>query len=147
MLRLAGANVWRVGFNAGDRAFWFQSKSFIPYTGTTDDWPARFAALIDEKYITDIVIYGDTRGIHATAIAHARCIGLRVHVFEEGYMRPYWVTSERGGANGHSRLMDMTIPQMRKVLENYDMDTPVPPAKWGALSLVCDVPKRRFQTF
>ncbi|MDQ7070851.1 MAG: capsular biosynthesis protein [Rhodobacterales bacterium] len=131
MLRLAGADVWRVGFNAGDRAFWFHPKSFIPYTGTTDDWPARFAALIDEKSITDIVIYGDTRGIHATAIAHARKIGLRVHVFEEGYMRPYWVTYERGGANGHSRLMDMTIPQMRKVLENYDMDTPVPPAKWG----------------
>ena len=30
MLRLTGAQVWRVGFNAGDRAFWFHPKSFIP---------------------------------------------------------------------------------------------------------------------
>jgi capsular polysaccharide export protein len=28
--------------------------------------------------------------------------GITVHVFEEGYIRPYWVTYERGGANGNS---------------------------------------------
>lgn len=27
MLRVAGARVWRVGFNAGDRAFWFDPDS------------------------------------------------------------------------------------------------------------------------
>ena len=27
MLREAGATVWRVGFNAGDRAFWVQPRS------------------------------------------------------------------------------------------------------------------------
>jgi hypothetical protein len=29
--------------------------------------------------------------------------GITVHVFEEGYLRPYWVTYERGGANGTPR--------------------------------------------
>ena len=27
MLRAAGSTVWRVGFNAGDRAFWFHAGS------------------------------------------------------------------------------------------------------------------------
>ncbi len=131
MLRLTGAQVWRVGFNAGDRAFWFDPASYIPYRGTAEAWPDRFAALVAEKGVTDIVLYGDTRAIHASAIARARDLGLTVHVFEEGYLRPYWVTYERGGANGHSRLMGMDIAMMRKTLAQSDMDTPVPPAHWG----------------
>ena len=97
MLRAAGAQTWRVGFNAGDRAFWFTPSTYIPYRGTAEDWPDTFKALIADKQITDIVLYGDTRPIHAEAVEAAKAAGLTVHVFEEGYMRPYWVTYERGG--------------------------------------------------
>ena len=131
MLRRAGAEVWRVGFNAGDRAFWFHSPSYIPYRGTVADWPATFADLLDAKNITDIVLYGDTRPIHAEAVAEAKRRGITVHVFEEGYMRPYWVTYERGGSNGNSRLMEMTIPQMQAALARSDMEAPLPPGHWG----------------
>ncbi|MBL4812965.1 MAG: capsule biosynthesis protein CapA [Rhodobacteraceae bacterium] len=131
MLRKAGAQVWRVGFNAGDRAFWFGAEGYLPYQGTPEDWPATFAQLITDHKITDIVLYGDTRPIHASAIEAARAAGLRIHVFEEGYMRPWWVTYERGGANGHSRLMDMSVDQMSKALENSDLDIQEPPSHWG----------------
>ncbi|NUH64820.1 capsular biosynthesis protein [Sulfitobacter sp. S0837] len=131
MLRRAGAEVWRVGFNAGDRAFWFHPATYIPYRGTVADWPATFVALLDEKQITDIVLYGDTRPIHAEAVAEAKRRGITVHVFEEGYMRPYWVTYERGGSNGNSRLMEMTIPQMQAALARSDMEAPLPPGHWG----------------
>lgn len=131
MLRRTGAEVWRVGFNAGDRAFWFDRDSFIAYRGTPDGWAARFAGLVEEKSVTDIVLYGDVRPIHAEAITAARSRGLTIHVFEEGYMRPYWVTYERNGSNGHSRLMDMTVAQMRTALERSDMEAPLPPANWG----------------
>ena len=56
------------------------------------------------------------------AIAVAQEVGLTVHVFEEGYLRPSWITYERGGSNGHSRLMQMTVPQMQKALEQLDME-------------------------
>lgn len=46
-------------------------------------------------------------------------------------MRPYWVTYERGGTNGHSRLMDMTIPEMQKALALSDLEVPTPPSHWG----------------
>ncbi len=130
MLAHAGAQVWRVGFNRGDRAFW-PTDNFIPYRGTLEDWPATFAALIATQDITDIVLYGDTRPIHAHAVRIARAAGLTIHVFEEGYLRPYWVTYERGGSNGHSRLMDTSVPQMQAALAQLDMDLPDAPARWG----------------
>ncbi len=131
MLRAAGAQVWRVGFNAGDRAFWFGAPGYIAYRGTPEDWPDTFAALLTEHRITDIVLYGDTRPVHATAVATAKAAGLRVHVFEEGYLRPYWVTYERDGSNGNSRLMDMSVADMKRALELSDLDVPEPPAQWG----------------
>ncbi|ASM73318.1 MULTISPECIES: capsule biosynthesis protein [Roseobacteraceae] len=131
MLRRADATVCRVGFNAGDRAFWFHPSSYIPYRGTAGDWPQTFADLCAARNITDIVLYGDTRPIHASAVAEAKRRGITVHVFEEGYMRPYWVTYERGGTNGNSRLMGMSIAQMQKALAMSDMEAPLPPAHWG----------------
>ena len=131
MLRTAGAQVWRVGFNAGDRAFWFHSDSYISYEEPHENWPDRFDEIIKDKDITDLVLYGDTRFIHATAVKRAKAAGLTVHVFEEGYLRPYWVTYERDGTNGHSRLMDMDVKSMRKTLANTEIITPEAPSHWG----------------
>ncbi|MBO9452160.1 capsular biosynthesis protein [Tropicibacter sp. R16_0] len=131
MLRAAGVEVWRVGFNAGDRAFWFHPKSYIPYRGSPDEWSDTFTQLLDARGVTDIVLYGDTRPIHAKAVEIAKARGLTVHVFEEGYMRPYWVTYERDGSNGNSRLMDMSIAEMQTALELSDMEAPLPPSHWG----------------
>ncbi len=131
MLRRTGAQVYRVGVNAGDQAFWFHRSSYLPYTGTVDDWPDAFRRICTERRVTDIVLYGDTRPIHAEAIADAKRQGLTVHVFEEGYMRPYWVTYERDGSNGHSRLMEMSIAEMQTALAQSDMEAPLPPASWG----------------
>jgi capsular polysaccharide export protein len=131
MLARAGADVARVGFNRGDRAFWPDAATFIPYRGTQEDWPAAFAALIADRRITDIVLYGDTRPIHAQAVRIARDKGVTVHVFEEGYLRPHWVTYERGGSNGHSRLMTLTLRDMQDALAQSDMDLPDAPARWG----------------
>ncbi len=131
LLQTAGAEVWRVGFNRGDRAFWPMSASFLPYKGRSEDWPAAFRLILAQRNITDIVLYGDTRPIHAEAIRAARDVGVVVHVFEEGYLRPYWVTYERGGSNGNSRLMQMGVPAMQKALETLDMELPDAPARWG----------------
>ncbi len=131
MLRQAGADVWRVGFNAGDEAFWFHKPSYVAYKGAPEEWAQTFIDLCQTRKVTDVVLYGDTRPIHAKAVAEAKRLGLTVHVFEEGYMRPYWVTYERDGSNGHSRLMRMGISQMRAALAQSDMEAPLPPAHWG----------------
>jgi capsular polysaccharide export protein len=69
MLRMAGAQVWRVGFNMGDRVFWPDTASYIPWRDTPEDVAADCADLLDRHGITDLVLYGDTRPIHAQAVA------------------------------------------------------------------------------
>ena len=131
MLGASGARVWRVGFNRGDQAFWRDPASYIAFDETAEAWPARIAGIFSEKSITDLVLYGDTRPIHAQAIAAARAADIRVHVFEEGYLRPYWVSYERGGSNGNSRLMQMSVADMRHALQDAELDLPEAPARWG----------------
>ena len=64
MLETAGAEVWRVGFNRGDEVFWGR-EGYLPYTGQPEDWPAACADHLDRLAITDLVLYGDARPIHA----------------------------------------------------------------------------------
>lgn len=131
MLRAAGARVVRVGFNRGDEAFWSDRASYVAFTDPLDAWPGRVAELFAEHGVTDLVLYGDTRPVHALAIAEARRRGITVHVFEEGYLRPYWVTYERGGSNGNSRLMQLPVARMREILAGADFDNVEAPAHWG----------------
>jgi capsular polysaccharide export protein len=133
MLTRAGAEVWRVGFTMGDRVFWHDGARYIAWRDSPEAWEREAPALLERMGITDLVLYGDTRPIHAVAVAAARARGLTVHVFEEGYLRPYWVTYERGGSNGHSRLMGMTLDQMRAALAHAHDDIPDAPAVWGDL--------------
>jgi len=51
-----------------------------------------------------VILFGDCRPYHRVAVDLARARGIAVHVFEEGYFRPDWITLERDGTNGHSRL-------------------------------------------
>lgn len=131
MLRAAGAQVWRVGFNAGDQMFWRDRGSYIPYLGEPALWPSAFTELIQDRNVTDIVLYGDTRPIHAQAVRIAKERGLTVHVFEEGYLRPWWVTYERNGSNGNSRLMELDVAGMQAALAQSEGPTPPPPSHWG----------------
>ncbi|WP_240320744.1 capsule biosynthesis protein [Sphingomonas crusticola] len=102
-LAAAGNGVHRVNFNGGDKLYW-QLPGAIDYRGTLDKWPRFLAKILARRNITDILLFGDCRPLHSVAIAVAGKVGVKVHVFEEGYVRPDFVTLEAGGVNGHSRL-------------------------------------------
>lgn len=102
-LMAAGHRVYKVNFNGGDRLFWRQSGG-IDYRGTLADWPTALAQIIADRQISDVILFGDCRDHHMAATRICRDLGVTVHVFEEGYVRPDWVTFERGGVNGHSTL-------------------------------------------
>lgn len=132
-LQATGCKTLRVGFNAGDSMFWSNRRSYIPYHGPTNNWCDFFRDLVRDRQITDLVLYGDARKIHAEAIEIASEKGITIHVFEEGYLRPYWISYERHGANGFSRLMRMDIKKMAHALEGHPRDLPDAPAHWGDL--------------
>jgi capsular polysaccharide export protein len=102
-LAAEGHRVFRVNFSVGDTVYW----------GNREAWPFRkslpalrefFVDKISVNGITDIVLFGDRRPIHLPAIELGKELGLRTHVFEEGYLRPCWVTLERDGVNANSRV-------------------------------------------
>lgn len=101
-LAARGHGIRRINFNLGDRLFW--RGSAIDYTGDFVGWQAFAAALMAGEGVTDVVLFGDCRPYHRVAIAVAKAAGICVHVFEEGYIRPDWITVERDGVNGHSSL-------------------------------------------
>nr|WP_298057023.1 capsular biosynthesis protein [uncultured Halomonas sp.] len=100
--------VIKVNFNAGDAAYWQMGKSprciTYLYRASLAELPEFIDSLRQKHAITDQVVFGDCRPVHRYAIESGQRDGLRTHVFEEGYFRPYWVTLEREGVNGHSLL-------------------------------------------
>lgn len=102
-LTQAGHRVHKVNFNGGDRLFWRQPGG-IDFRGTLEEWPSALAEILADKQITDVMLFGDCRDHHMIATRVCRELKIPVHVFEEGYIRPDWVTFERDGVNGHSTL-------------------------------------------
>ena len=98
-----GHQVFKVNFNCGDAAYWLTRNAwhFRDTLGTLPEWLTKKFEL---HGFTDLVLFGDRRPIHVSAIATGKQLGAKVHVFEEGYFRPNWVTLERGGVNRFSAL-------------------------------------------
>ena len=133
LLEETGAHVHRIGFNAGDQRFWPNALGFDAFQDAPEDWRSHFEMFVNENQITDLVLYGDTRAIHAEAITIAKQKNIVVHCFEEGYLRPYWVTYERGGVNGHSELMTIDLNEVVKRRSKRHVDLQAVPAQWGSL--------------
>ena len=97
-----GFGVERINLNAGDSHDW--GRGGHDFLGTEEEWPLFLDGFIATHNVTDVVLYGDCRPMHHAAhgIAHLR--GCAIHVFEEGYIRPDFLTLERDGVNGYSTL-------------------------------------------
>jgi capsular polysaccharide export protein len=101
-LRRRGMGVHRINLNGGDRHDWRDGS--VDYRGRSANWPMFFDRFVRKHDVTDLVLYGDCRPMHLAAHRLAKLRGIRIHVFEEGYIRPDWMTLERDGVNGHSTL-------------------------------------------
>ena len=101
-MRRRGVQVERVNLSAGDRLDWPEKAT--DFRGRFRSWPVFFDRFLRERKITDILLFGDCRPYHVTARRLAALRGIRVHVLEEGYVRPHWMTLELDGVNGHSKL-------------------------------------------
>ena len=130
-LQAAGHRVLKAGFNGGDAKYWRDPASFREIHVSSEEWPETFSDMVIMAGITDIVLYGDTRPLHASAIRIAKASGVRIHCFEEGYLRPYWITYEREGSNGNSPLVDLSLGEIAGRIGLPDIDPPDAPANWG----------------
>jgi capsular polysaccharide export protein len=101
-LRAHGQSVSKINYTVGDTLYWRGAATAcrVPLEKLADFYQLRFK----QEKPTDIVLFGDCRPIHIPAIQLAASAGIRVHVFEEGYFRPAWITLESQGVNGNSLL-------------------------------------------
>ncbi|WP_311944967.1 capsule biosynthesis protein [Halomonas piscis] len=100
-----GHRVIKLHFNAGDIVYWGrQGHHRHLFRGRLEALGDYVQTLWQRYGVTDQIVFGDRRPIHRTAVENAPRAGIRTHVFEEGYFRPFWVTLEREGVNGHSLL-------------------------------------------
>lgn len=125
-LENANAQVFKVNFNAGD--LFFFPKNAINYLGTVDAWPSFCENLIVELKIDAVLLFGDCRPIHQVAHSIATKYGIEIGVFEEGYLRPDYITLERFGVNGNSpfnknldlsRIDQQNVPPKLPVENSY----------------------------
>lgn len=101
-LTQAGARVSKVNFNGGDWLFY--PCGAINFRGRREDWPAYFENLLNQFCFDVVMLFGDCRPIHKVAHEIAHRHGLEIYVFEEGYIRPDFVTLERFGVNNYSLI-------------------------------------------
>jgi capsular polysaccharide export protein len=101
-LMARGHRVRRINISLGDELFWRLPAT--NYRGSLSNWRGFLASYLSNETVTDIVLFGDCRPYHRVAISLAAHRRIQVHVCEEGYIRPNWITVERGGVNGYSSL-------------------------------------------
>ena len=103
-LKGRGFNVHKVNLNGGDKLFYRQPGA-IDYAGELRHWDAFLERLIINKGIGRLYLFGDCRVYHRIAREVAARNDVRVFVFEEGYIRPNFITLEESGVNGHSPMV------------------------------------------
>ncbi|PSJ47788.1 capsule biosynthesis protein [Zobellella endophytica] len=113
-----GIKVHKIHFNAGEGC-WPCAGSNVGYRGTLQDWPAFLADYVKRHGIDAVFCYSDCREYHCAARSLCLDQDIDFWVFEEGYLRPDYITLEKGGVNAHSPWYD-NLAQMLPTVEKVD---------------------------
>jgi len=97
-----GVGVCRINICGGDARDWPDPTA--SFRGRFSEWPAFFDRFLREHRVTDVIVYGDCRPYHESALGIAELRNVRTHVLEEGYLRPDWMTLEPKAVNARSTL-------------------------------------------
>ena len=102
-LESQGREAKNVVFNAGDR-FYCRKRAYLTYQQTPKEFPHWLKETWQEYPFDTILCFGDCRQLHQAAKRWAQAKGVRFLAFEEGYLRPHFITLESGGVNAYSSL-------------------------------------------
>lgn len=93
----------RINLNAGDWIFW-RRRNGHNFRGRSGAWAAHLSTFVKAHGVTDLVLLGEERPCHRTAVAVAREHAISVFVVEMGYLRPDWLTLECDGMSSNSHF-------------------------------------------
>lgn len=109
--RKQGAYTYKICFNMGDVLFSHRDNT-THFTQPPKQWRYFIEQFLQEHTIDKIFLFGDCRYYQKIAREVAYGYGIDVYVFEEGYIRPHYITLEKFGVNGYS-----TLPRERAFYE------------------------------
>lgn len=112
-LQTQDIKVSKINFNAGD-AFFYHHPNTYEYTDTLAQFSDWLQAFIKKHGIDAVVCFGDCRPHHTQAGCVSEQLGVSFFVFEEGYLRPDYITLQEYGINGYSRLNTADIKALKK---------------------------------
>lgn len=118
-----GYDVLKINFNGGDWLF-SHGTGTLNFCGSMDAWSDWLEVFIRSRRPEAIVLFGDSRPYHRQAIMVALRAGVPVSCFEEGYVRPNFITCEWDGNNALSPLR-----RPKPVHHGYSAAGPVEPVK------------------
>lgn len=121
---LASQNICvkKINFNGGDWLF-HRKLDAVDYDGELSSFPDFLRDFLLEQDIDGIVCFGDCRHYHAVAKPVADALGIPFFVFEEGYVRPDYITLECGGVNAHSSIP--RNPAFYRALPDVELPLPL----------------------
>jgi capsular polysaccharide export protein len=102
-LRAKNFRVIRFNFNISDIIFGY-NKDDVIFRGDLSAWEKLLVERCKSESPQAMVMFGDCRPVHQIASRIAHRFGIRVLSFEEGYLRPDFVTLEEYGNNSRSRF-------------------------------------------
>jgi capsular polysaccharide export protein len=120
----SGAVTRRINLSMGDWVYWRKSGA-DNYRGRFSKWGVYLRKYLIEHQITDILYYADRLPYHAVAREVAAALGIRTYAVEFGYLRPDWLTLERGamGALSHFPNDPEQIRQISSQVRNFAQPT------------------------
>lgn len=125
-LSAKNAAVYKINFCGGDWFYW-RNKSAWNFNDTLNNFPEFLEYKFQEFAFTDIILFGDMRPVHIPAINLAKKYQAKIWVFEEGYLRPNWLTLEMNGVNANSSLPknpEYYLSQAQNLADNIEaLDT------------------------
>lgn len=130
-------DVRKINFNGGDWLY-HRHLNATDYRGALGDFSPFLENFISTERIDGIVCFGDCRHYHVVAKQVAAMLGIPFFVFEEGYVRPDYITLECSGVNVHSMLPKST--DFYRSLPEIDVAKPKPAhpsffrAAWAAMT-------------
>ncbi len=114
-----GHDVFKIHYCGGDRLFWGNVGTSLYCNEPAENLNIYYSHILDRNNIDAIILFSDCRPVHKTLIAIAKENNIPVFVFEEGYLRPNWITMEENGTNANSTILD-NIDLLREYYENFE---------------------------
>lgn len=104
-LNIHGIKTYKVNFNGGDRFYFGKHKNIFDFNEPFTHYKFWINQIIKENGIDAIVCFGDCRPQHQVAKEVSLHLGVAFFAFEEGYIRPNYITFEQDGVNFYSKFI------------------------------------------